>query len=600
MSKPATTLDHATSSPAKAWLRALQLTASIPKQPRRILTNVVDELAEKIGDNPALVSDGQCLTYRALSQRAGEYGRWALRQGLRKRDVVCLLMPNCPEYMAIWLGITGVRGIVSLLNTHLTGSSLAHCINIAEPHHIVVSFDMLDPLMSAMPSVTAGPAVWVQVEGKDPIPQLNLAAARETTERGTECDCPSIEDTALYIYTSGTTGLPKAAKVSHFRLMQWSHWFSGMMDVQPSDRMYNCLPMYHSVGGVVATGAVLAGGGTVVIRDKFSASNFWTDIVHWRCTLFQYIGELCRYLLLAERSPYEDEHRIRMCCGNGLRSDIWNDFKNRFRIPHILEFYAATEGNFSLYNVEGKEGSIGRIPPFLAHRFPVALVKFDVQNQEPVRNEQGLCIPCSRNEVGEALGKIAGNSSQAAGRFEGYTSSEASELKIVRNVFEPGDAWFRTGDLMRKDDKGYFYFVDRTGDTFRWKGENVAASEVSEAICEFPGIREATVYGVTLPRWDGRACMAAVVTEGGDLDLIGLRSHLIQRLPAYAQPLFLRIRDGLEATATFKYTRARFMRDGYDPAKIRDPIFLNHPEKNAFVRIDDALFGEIQSGRIQP
>ncbi len=324
---------------------------------------------------------------------------------------------------------------------------------------------------------------------------------------------PTIEDRALYIYTSGTTGLPKAANVSHARVMQWSHWFAGMMGAQSTDRMYNCLPMYHSVGGVQVPGATLVAGGTVVIREKFSASQFWNDIVRWDCTMFQYIGELCRYLLHAPPSPNESAHRIRMACGNGLAPEIWDDFKDRFRIPQILEFYASTEGGVSLFNVEGKRGAIGHIPAYLAHRFSPALVLFDVETGEPVRNEQGFCIRCAPNEIGEAIGKVVDDPSNIGSRFEGYTNQEASEKKILRNVFEPGDAWVRTGDLMRKDEKGFFYFVDRIGDTFRWKGENVATSEVSEAICAFPGVKHANVYGVAIPGTEGRVGMATLVAE---------------------------------------------------------------------------------------
>ena len=370
--------------------------------------------------------------------------------------------------------------------------------------------------------------------------------------------------------------------------MQWSHWFAGLMDTRPTDRMYNCLPLYHSVGGVLATGAVLVGGGSVVIRDKFSARHFWPDVVRWECTLFQYIGELCRYLLHTESQPDETRHRLRMCCGNGLRADVWNDFKDRFRIPRILEFYAATEGNVSLFNLEGKPGAIGRIPPFLAHRFTATLVRFDAGREEPVRNEQGFCVRCAPNEVGEAIGKIVGDPANVAGRFEGYTSVDATEQKVLRDVFTPGDAWFRTGDLMRRDERGYFYFVDRVGDTFRWKGENVATSEVSMALCAFPGVKEANVFGVAIPGTDGRAGMAALVADER-LELAALRTHLLERLPDYARPLFLRIRREIEVTATFKYTKTEFVRQGYDPAATTDPIYFADPERHAFVRLEVAL-----------
>jgi fatty-acyl-CoA synthase len=587
-------------SVAKAWLRALELTAPITNHPQRIFPTVIEELADKFNTAPALLSDSECLTYHALAERSNRYARWALDQGLVKGEAVCLLMPNRPEYMAIWLGITRVGGVVALLNTNLAGPALAHCINLVEPKHLIVTAELLDRLTTAVPHLEGAATIWAHGAGCDEFPRIDRDIERQGRETLSEVKrrAPTIEDRALYIYTSGTTGLPKAAIVSHARLMQASHWFGAMMGTSPSDRMYNCLPMYHSVGGVQATGATLVGGGSVVLREKFSAHEFWSDIVRWDCTLFQYIGELCRYLLHSEFHPCEREHRIRMCCGNGLRPDIWADFKTRFRIPQVFEFYAATEGNVSLFNIEGKPGAIGRIPLFLAHRFPAVLAKFDIEIGEPVRNEQGFCIRCMPNEVGEAIGELFKDPSNAGSRFDGYTSEAASEQKILCNVFKPGDAWYRTGDLMRQDANGYFYFVDRIGDTFRWKGENVATFEVSEAICAFPGVIEANVYGVTIPGTDGRAGMAALVAQE-DLDLAAFRTHLIDRLPAYARPIFLRLRKELQTTATFKHTKTDLARDGYDPAATTDVIYFNDPEREAFVRLDEALYDSIQSGRIR-
>lgn len=577
-------------SPAKMWLRALELTTPITDHPRRIFPAVIEELAEKFGDAPALLAESECLNYRELLERSNRYSRWALDRGLAKGDVVCLLMPNCPEYMAAWLGITRIGGIVALLNTNLSGASLAHCVCSAKPKLIIVAAKYHDALVRAVPEYDGLQKVWVS--GGDMLQPYSGEPLSGLQRRPV-----SVYDTALYIYTSGTTGLPKAAKVSHFRAMQWTHWFAGMVGVTPDDRMYNCLPMYHSVGGVVAVGAVLVGGGSVVIKESFSARQFWDDIVRWDCTLFQYIGELCRYLLRSECSISEREHRIRMICGNGLRLDVWNDFKERFQIPRILEFYAATEGSFSLYNAEGKPGAIGRIPPFLAHRFPVALVRHDIQREEPERDERGHCIRCAANETGEAIGKIS-SSGNVGGRFEGYTNEAASEKKILRNVFEAGDAWFRTGDLMRQDEKGYFYFTDRVGDTFRWKGENVATCEVSEAICAFPGVRFANVYGVSVPGTEGRAGMAAIVAEGA-LNLAALRMHLIDCLPGYARPLFLRILEGLPVTGTFKQPKQDLLRAGYDPEATSDHIYFNDQDKGAFVPLDQELYGRLQKGLIR-
>ena len=252
----------------------------------------------------------------------------------------------------------------------------------------------------------------------------------------------------------------------------------------------------------------------------------------------------------------------------------------------------------SLFNVDGKPGAIGRMPPFLAHRVPAALVRFDVTREAPVRDAQGRCIRCATNEVGEAIGKILEDESNPGRRFEAYTSPEASEQKILRDVFEPGDAWFRTGDLMRRDEEDYYYFVDRIGDTFRWKGENVATLEVAEAICAFPGIREASVYGVAVPGADGRAGMAAVVPDAG-LDLAAFRAHLTDRLPGYACPSFLRIRCELDVTTTFKHAKYELVGQGYDPAASADVVYFNDPERGAFVQLDQALYDSIQAGRIR-
>jgi fatty-acyl-CoA synthase len=590
-------------SPAKAWSRALELTASIARHSDRILPTVIEELAETCGDAPALLSDGECLTYRALAERSARYARWAIEHGLAKGDAVCLLMPNRPEYLAIWLGITGVGGVVALLNTNLTGTALAHCINIAAPGHLIVAAELIDRLTAVRQELAGSPTIWVHGAGRGQFPRIDCEIDRYPGDtlsllRLGERRRVTVDDRALYIYTSGTTGLSKAANVSHARVMQWSHWFAGLMDARPSDRMYNCLPMYHSAGGVLATGAVLVGGGSVVIRETFSARQFWNDVHRWDCTLFQYIGELCRYLLRAAPHPHEKNHRIRMCCGNGLRPDVWNGLKERFRIPHILEFYAATEGNVSLVNVEGMPGAIGRVPLFLAHRFPATLVRYDAETDAHVRDSCGWCVRCASNEVGEAIGQLLKDRSNVSSRFEGYTSEEASENKILRDVFEPGDAWVRTGDLMRKDEQGYFYFVDRIGDTFRWKGENVATSEVSEAISEFPGIKEATVYGVTIPGADGRAGMATIAADDG-LDLAAFRAHVVARLADFARPLFLRVRDHLEATATFKHTKGALVREGYDPAATGDAIYFNDRERQAFVRLDQSLYDRIQSGQLQ-
>jgi fatty-acyl-CoA synthase len=585
-------------SALRDWVRALEATAPIAANPRRILPRVIEELAETRGDAPALLSANECLTYRALDDRVNRYARWALGQNLGKGETVCLIMPNRPEYMAIWLGVSKVGGVVSLINTNLRGPALAHCVDIVKPKHIIVASELCDETRAALALVAGRPKLWSH--GSDDFARIDRAVEKMSGPRLTEAECRgvTIADRALHIYTSGTTGLPKAAHVSHHRLMQWSFWFAGLMNTGPDDRMYDCLPLYHSVGGVVATGAVLARGGSVVIRDKFSAREFWDDVVNWDCTLFQYIGELCRYLANAPELPREKQHRLRLCCGNGMRADVWQKFQDRFAIPNILEFYAATEGNVSLYNVEGKIGAIGRVPSFLAHRFPLALVKSDPATHEPARDESGLCMRCTTGEAGEAIGRIYDGAAHAAAEFEGYTDAEASQKKILRDVFERGDAWYRTGDLMRADASGFFYFVDRIGDTFRWKGENVATSEVAAAIMAFPGIAEAAVYGVQIPGTEGAAGMAALVADG-TLDMLELHRHLESALPPYARPLFLRIQDRIAVTATFKHQKTELVREGFDPAASDDAIYFDDPSQQAYVQLDRALFECIKTGGVR-
>ncbi len=587
-------------SAAKDWLRALEMTDSIPREKERILPRILEEMADRWGESQAVLSDREQFTYQALAEASRRYARWALGQGLQKGEVVGLLMTNRPEYFAIWLGITSIGGVVALLNTNLVGPSLTHCIAVVALRHLIVGGELLAALATSLEELSVSPEVWVHGASDARFRRIDTAIEDQAGEPLSGRDRPAltIEDRALYIFTSGTTGLPKAASISHARVLQWTHWFAGMMGAAPSDRMYSCLPMYHSIGGVLVPGAALVAGGSVVIREKFSASQFWTDVVRWDCTIFQYIGEFCRYLLHSPECARERDHQIRLACGNGLAPDVWDRFRDRFRIPRILEFYASTEGAISLFNAEGERGAIGRIPSYLRHRFSPALIQLDIETGQPVRNDDGFCVRCAVNEPGEAIGKLRTDASSIGTRFEGYTNPRETERKILRDVFEPGDAWVRTGDLMREDERGFFYFVDRVGDTFRWKGENVATTEVAEALCAFPGVRHANVYGVRIPGTEGRIGMAALVTDG-EIDLGALRQHLASRLPAYARPAFLRLGDDAEITGTFKYSKTELALQGYDPGLTSDVIYFDDTASQSFQRLDKNLHDRIQAGEIR-
>ncbi|HWH52801.1 MAG TPA: long-chain-acyl-CoA synthetase [Gemmatimonadaceae bacterium] len=590
--------DRAKDSALKAWVRALEATTPLARERTATLPVRIERLAAEYGDRVALIGEDSTLTYRELADRAAQYTGWAIDEGFAAGDVICLVMHNCPDYLAAWLGVTRIGAVVALVNTNLVGDSLAHAIRVAGPKAVIAGADLADAVHSIAGQLDASIRFWVtggSIKGFASLDDaLSSHAGREI--RASTLQAPSLNERALLIYTSGTTGLPKAANVSHHRVLQWSYWFAGLLDTGPDDRMYDCLPMYHSVGGVVAIGAALVNGGSVVLRRKFSSRAFWDDIVATECTLFQYIGELCRFLVNAPPNPLERAHKLRAACGNGLRPDVWPEFQQRFAIPKILEFYAATEANFSLYNWEGRVGAIGRIPSFLAHRFPVVLVAFDVDSGEPVRDDTGRCRRCGPDEIGEAISRIAEGS--AEGRFEGYTDRAASERKVLRDVFEPGDAWFRSGDLMRRDSAGFYYFVDRVGDTFRWKGENVSTTEVAEAVSAWSHVQEAVVYGVEVPGAEGRAGMAAVVADA-EFDVDGFHAYLANALPEYARPLFLRVMPAIATTGTFKPVKQELVRAAFDPAATSDPLYVHDRQAGRFVRILPEVYERIRSGGLR-
>ena len=594
---------QATAADAKfareAWIRALERTASIDRD-GVTLPVLIARLGRQFDAAPALVSAEATLSYGELAARCCQYARWGLSQGLKPGDTVCLMMGNCAEYMAIWLGLSRIGVSVALINSQLAGDALVHSINIVMPKSVIVGSDLAPRLIAVRTRLGAAVSCRVHGQSAQDLPPLAPELERFSGDNLSEAECapPPIDAIALYIYTSGTTGLPKAAKVSHYRVMQWSHWFAGLLDTGPSDRMFNCLPLYHSVGGVVATGATLVGGGAVVIRPRFSASDFWRDVRDERCTLFQYIGELCRYLVNAPHQEMETAHELRIACGNGLRPEVWEVFQNRCKIPRILEYYASTEGNFSLYNCEGLPGAIGKIPSYLAHRLPVALLRFDVDSGEPRRNEAGFCERCLPNEVGEAVGLIPGGGKELAGRFEGYADAAASERKVLRNVFKDGDSWYRTGDLMRRDERGFYYFVDRVGETYRWKGENVSTAEVLTALTASRGVLDGVVYGVTVPGADGRAGTAALVVDA-TFDLAVFRADVAQRLPTYARPVFLRLLRTIESTGTFKPRKQELVQAGFDPVRISDPLYFDDARAQAYVPLDAALFAAISAGAVR-
>lgn len=568
----------------------MTLTAKLTRPGAKTFGELAEDWALQFKEAPALSSPLETLSYESLALRMRRYARWAEMQGAGPGVVFGLLMRNRPDYLAAWMGVGLTGGATALLNTELPAPSLAHCLTASAVCVLIVEPSLIETAQAACAQLADPPALWVlgDVEGAK---RLDTALEHQSDAPLPARPAISLSSPALHIFTSGTTGLPKAAIVSHRRVLSWAGWFAGMADTTADDVMYDCLPLFHSVGGVAATGAVLLNGGKVVLRERFSASAFWEDIRSEGCTLFQYIGELCRYLLAQPQAKSDQRHDLRMIIGNGLRPDVWSAFVQRFAPGRVLEFYAATEGVFTLCNAEGRVGALGRFPPFVARNAPAELVRLDPVTGDIARDETGRAIRCEPGEPGEAVGRI-----DPARGFDGYADKAASAAKLARDLFSPGDLWFRTGDLMRKDAEGFFYFVDRLGDTFRWKGENVATTEVASAVSCCPGVIAATVFGVSVEGREGRAGMA-VLSPAKDFDLIQLEAELAARLPTYARPVFLRLSPTLSMTETLKHRSADYQTEGFDPDLITDPLYWRDPQSGCYARLDRALYQRIIRGQ---
>jgi len=568
------------------------------------VADVIEGVVDDHRDATALRFEGESWSYRDLEIAANRVAHWAHAQGLGRGDVVALLMENRPEYLFTWIGLAKAGVETALLNTNLTGSPLAHAITVCEGKTIIVGAELVAAYESARSELAGSLSAWVWRDTRAAAAgqvyqdlDAALATFPDTRPPRTWRASAKTDDNLFFIYTSGTTGLPKAARFSHYRYLQAGLAFSAFAGVRDTDVIYCCLPLYHTAGGVLAVAMAFLSGATLVLRRRFSATAFWDDCRAYDVTVFQYIGELCRYLVNRPESASDRDHRVRCAVGNGLRPDIWARFQKRFAIRDIREFYGATEGNFAMVNIDNKVGSVGRVPPYIKSLFPVDLIRFDVETETHLRGADGFCIRCRDREVGEAIGRIPADRKEAMGHFEGYTDETATKKKVLHDVFEKGDAWYRTGDLMSRDADGYYYFVDRIGDTFRWKGENVATSEVAEVLSAFDDVIEANVYGVRVPGAEGRAGMAALVAGRG-FDLQAFYGYVSSRIPSYARPLFLRMRASMDTTGTFKHRKVDLVREGFDPVVVEDPLYMRDDDARTYVPLDVDLHRRIIAGEL--
>lgn len=565
------------------------------------LAALIEQTVDRVGDRTALIFEGQEVTWSDINARANRYARALQASGLARGDTASVFMENRIEFVTTIIALNKLGVTASLINTNLRGRPLVHCVSVTNSNKCIVGeelTDALDEVRSELSMKEESDFLWVPDAGASSA--LNWAANLEELSAGADAsNLPetaenTLGDNAFYIFTSGTTGLPKAAVLSNRRyMMSGTLAHRAGLKCSEKDRLYICLPLYHGTGLMIGMGASFSSGASVFLRRKFSASNFLSEIREQNANCFIYIGELCRYLLNTPKKADDHVNPLERTMGNGLRPDIWMQFKERFGIDRITEFYGASEGNVAFANLLNKDRTIGTTT--VKH----ALVKYDVDADEIIRDANGRCIPVEEGEAGLLLGHI-----NPEAVFEGYTDPEATEKKVVRDVFEEGDAWFNSGDLIRRVNVGFslglphYQFVDRIGDTFRWKSENVSTNEVGEILNGFDQIKISNVYGVEIPGADGRAGMAALTLEEGvdALDLERISEYVNRELPSYARPIFLRVEPDIEVTGTFKMIKNKLRDEGYDPGKVDDPLYVMRPGSDRYEPLTEDFYEVIARG----
>ena len=560
----------------------------------------VEANALKFGQRSAIVFEGQEVTWSEFNALANQYANYLKSQGVQRGDTVSVIMENRIEFLALLVGVNKIGVTAGLINTNLTGKPLIHCITVTHSKKCIFGSEVSGALNEVKDELglTEGEDYFEMPDGgldttSNWAKNLAEGAASASSENPEETSLITLGEVALYIFTSGTTGLPKAAVLSNRRYLTSADMaaMAGFKCTE-QDRMYICLPLYHGTGLMVGAGAAMVSGASMFIRRKFSASNFLPEVRAHGCTLLVYIGELCRYLSNTEAQAGDHKNPLRSMMGNGLRPDVWLGFKKRFGISRVAEFYGASEGNVAFANLMNRDCTVGMTSA------EVALVEYDVDNDEIVRDAAGRCVPVKEGEPGLLLGKITEDTV-----FEGYTDPEATEKKIVRSALESDDAWFNSGDLMRTVDVGFtlgyphYQFVDRVGDTFRWKSENVSTNEVGEIINGFDQIKFCNVYGVEIPGTDGRAGMAAVTLQDGvsALDVDAFSSFLRSELPAYAVPLFVRVQPDIDVTGTFKMVKGDLRKQAYDIRFFEDPVYALLPGSDRYAPFDLAMLEKIEA-----
>jgi len=589
---------------------------------------VWNDLVTKYGSRDCLayVDENRSYTYAEMDERINKFANWGISIGLKTGDCVSLMKENSPEFVVVWIAMAKIGAKTALINHNLTGAPLANCLKLAakegsgEKNVIIYGASCEEQLKDekvlqeiagigefhffSYENTVDGYDGEIKQEGGNTWQSLDVQLV-DSPGDGIDpslCSSKGWKDVLYYIYTSGTTGLPKAATINHTRFWTSGVAFGAFFGVNKKDVVYCPMPIYHSAGGMLGMSMILSRGGKFVMRKKFSASNYMKDCYESKATIGQYIGELCKYVNATEVSEYDTKHKLRLIMGNGLRKEDWVVFVKRFNVPNVGEFYGSTEGNATLLNTRNEPGACGWLPGLARKIYPVKIIKMQPSDEEtPLRKKNGRCIQCKPGEVGQLIGLIKQN--DPLRRFDGYTDEKATKKKILKDVFKKGDMWFATGDLIKLDSRGFYYFVDRIGDTFRWKGENCSTREVEEVASQASGIREVNVYGVEVEGNGGRAGMACIgLLEGQTLDGFNfdeLYSVVEKSLASYQRPLFLRFPQEFENTTTFKHRKVDLRKQGFDPSATSDPLYFIDNENKTYVPLDTNLYNKIQGGEVR-
>jgi fatty-acyl-CoA synthase len=540
--------------------------------------SVFQERAARYGDRVFLRFGNQQLTYGEANAAANRYAAVLAARGVGHGDVVAIMLRNSPQTVLAMLATVKCGAVAGMLNYHQRGEVLAHSLGLLDAKVLIAETDLVSAVSE---SGSSGAGATLTIE------DLERFAASAVATNPDSVAAVHARDTAFYIFTSGTTGFPKASVMTHLRWLKALAAFGGLgLRLKSSDTLYSCLPLYHNNALTVALSSVINSGATLALGKSFSASRFWDEVIDSQATAFIYIGEICRYLLNQPAKATDRAHKVRLIAGNGLRPEIWEEFTKRFGIARVCEFYASSEGNTAFINIFNVPRTTGIAP------MPLVYVEYDPDTGAPLRDDNGRVRRVPAGQPGLLLSPV--NRLQP---FDGYTDKSSSEKKLVRNAFRDGDCWFNSGDVMSPQGMRHAAFVDRLGDTFRWKGENVATTQVEAALASDKAVEECTVFGVEVPDTGGRAGMAAVqLREGAEFDGKSLASAVYGQLPAYALPLFVRVVESLEHTTTFKSRKVELREQAYGP-DVKDPLYVLAGRDDGYVPYYGEYPEEVAAGK---